>query len=70
MTGEMKNNEITVFLTPIDVELFKSFREHQTDFMVLLNNGVFDMKNGSLTIHYDDKGLVRKIESNQVKFKV
>jgi len=68
--GEKLNNEVTIFLTPIDVELFRSFREHQTDFMVLLDNGVFSMKNGSLTIHYDDKGLVRKIESNQIKFKV
>lgn len=62
-------NEITIFLTPLDAELFKSFREHQTDFMVLKANGIFDLKNGSITIHKDDKGLVRKIEVNQVLFK-
>lgn len=68
--GETKNKEITIFLTPIDVELFKSFRENQTEFMVLKNTGVFDLKNGSMTIHKDSDGIVRKIETNTILFKV
>jgi len=69
MIGVM-NEQVTIFLTPVEAELFKSFREHQTDFMILKSNGIFDLKNGSMTIHKDEKGLVRKIETNQVLFKI
>jgi len=62
--------QTTIFLTPIEVDLFKSFREHQTEFLVLKSNGIFDVKNGNITIHFDDRGIVRKIESNRVLFKI
>lgn len=61
--------DVTITLNPIDAALFLEFRKHQTDFMVLFNNGIFTLKNGSLTIHKDSEGLVRKIEINQVLFK-
>lgn len=62
--------QLTIFLTPIEVDLFKSFREHQTDFMLLKSNGIFDVKNGSMTIHFDAEGIVRKIETNKILFKI
>ncbi len=62
-------DEVTIFLTPIDVELFKAFREHQTDFMILKNNGIFDLKNGNIIIHKDAQGRVREIVENRVRFK-
>lgn len=62
------NNMETIFLTPQDIELFKAFREHQTEFMVLKGAGIFDLKNGSMVIHKDSLGMVRKIETHQITF--
>lgn len=68
----MKNNmnELTpVFLSQEEAEMFLSFREHQSEFMILKANGIFSTKNGSITCHFDDKGIVRKIETNFILFK-
>lgn len=62
-------NDITLILTEEDAELFKAFREHQTDFMVLKAHGIFDLIDGSITIHKDHSGMVRKIETHTVSFK-
>lgn len=72
MIGEtqIKPEEIIIYLTPIDAELFRAFREHQTEFMVLKNTGIFDLKSGSMTIHKDHQGVVRQIDSHQVLFKI
>lgn len=59
----------TVFLIPSDVELFKQFQEHYTDFMILKNNGIFDLKNGNIIIHKDAQGRVREIVENRIRFK-
>jgi hypothetical protein len=61
--------EVTVILTESEAELFKRFREFQDDFNVLLNNSVFAFKNGSIVIHRDDKGVIRKIEMHKIYFK-
>ncbi len=37
-------NEVTILLTPIDVEKFKLFQKHYDLFTVLDENEVFDMK--------------------------
>lgn len=70
MTGEIQTNLINVQLTEKDAELFLSFRENQTEFMILKNIGVFDFKAGNMCIHKDEKGIVRKVEMNTVLFKV
>ena len=67
MIGETLNK---IELTDIEAELFLAFRKHQTEFMVLKASGIFDLKNGSITIHKDVNGIVRQIETNQVVFKV
>jgi hypothetical protein len=61
--------EVTVILTNEEAELFKRFREFQNDFNILLNNSVFSFKNGSIVIHRDDMGKIRKIEMHKVYFK-
>lgn len=60
----------TVYLTTNEAKLFLEFRENQDDFMILKANGIFSTKNGSILIHKDEKGKIRKIETNQILFKV
>lgn len=63
------NELTTIYLNKKEAELFLSFREHQSEFIILRANGIFDIKNGSITCHFDENGLVRKIESNRILFK-
>ena len=66
----MTDNLINVSLTNEDAILFVEFRKLQDEFMILRKNGIFDVKNGSITIHFDSEGLVRKIETNEIKFRI
>lgn len=68
----MQNNlqTTTIFLTPIDAELFKQFQHHYDDFIILKNNGIFELKNGNIIIHKDANGRVREIIENKIKFKI
>lgn len=60
---------VAITLTEEEAELFKTFREFQNDFSILLNNSVFSFKNGSIVIHRDDQGRIRKIEMHKIYFK-
>lgn len=68
MIGEIDMDTVTIILTAPEAEMFTLWRKHQDDFMVLLSAGIFDLKNGSITIHKDSGGTVRKIETNQISF--
>jgi len=60
---------VGITLTEKEAELFKRFRELQDDFKTLLDNSVFSFKNGSIVIHRDDLGKIRKIEMHKVYYK-
>ena len=61
--------KVTIELTKQEAELFKLFREFQSEFELLVRNDVFSMKNGSIEIHKDDLGKIRKILINKIAFK-
>jgi len=54
--------QITIYLIPRDAELFKKFREYQDIFERLLKDGVFDIKMGNATIHFDEQGNIGDID--------
>jgi len=43
--------------------------EHNDLFVALLDSGILDMRNGSITMHYDKDGALRKIDRLQTTFK-
>lgn len=51
-------------LTPEEVELFKLFRKHQDEFIVLVNHNVFEIKNGSAELHFDSNGNLASINAH------
>lgn len=57
-----------VELTDEDAELFKSFREHQEHYKIMLDAGIFAFKGGSVVIHYNPTGLIMKIERNAIPY--
>jgi hypothetical protein len=60
--------EVTIFLTPTDSELFKSFQQFHKTFELLCKSGAFDIKNGSFVCHMDNEGNIKKIERHDSLF--
>jgi hypothetical protein len=58
-----------VELTEYEIELFKKFREWQTDLELLNDNDFFSFKNGSITVHKNNDGNIMKIEKNFISFR-
>ncbi len=58
-----------VELTEYEIELFKKFKEWQTDLELLNDNDFFKFKNGSITVHKNNEGKIMKIEKNFISFK-
>lgn len=58
-----------VELTEYEIELFKKFKEWQTDLELLNDNDFFGFKNGSIIIHKNNEGKIMKIEKNFISFK-
>lgn len=58
-----------VELTEYEIELFKKFKEWQTDIEILNDNDFFKFKNGSMVIHKNNDGNIMKIEKNFISFK-
>lgn len=58
-----------VELTEYEIELFKKFKEWQTDIEILNDNDFFNFKNGSMVIHKNNDGNIMKIEKNFISFR-
>lgn len=58
---------VTIDLTDKEAESFKNWREYQDKFETLVEAGVFTIKGAPVTIHFDDKSNIRKIESLVVR---
>lgn len=55
-------NEITIFLTETDAQRFKEFQLNYENFMLLVNRGVFTIKNGSAVLNFDSNGKLTTIQ--------
>lgn len=56
------NQEITIFLTETDALRFKEFQQNYDNFMLLISQGVFSIKNGSAVINFDTNGHITTIQ--------
>lgn len=57
---------ITIELTEEDAELFRTFRQYQDQFNILLKDGLLDFKQGRGVIHKNDEGQIRLTEVTKV----
>jgi len=60
--------EIKIFLTTQDAIQFRAFQQFHATFMLMVNKGVFDTKNGSIEMHFDSNGVIQKIERHDSLF--
>lgn len=64
---ETKTN-ITIYLPDQEAQKFLLFQEYYGKFMTLLDSGVFTMKNGSVSIHFDAFGSISLIQRADILF--
>lgn len=62
------NDEITVFLAPVDVSKWKLFQQHYEPFTTIVNAGVFNIKNGNAVLHFDYLGTLQTIERGDILY--
>lgn len=60
---------IQLELTEKEAEAFRSFREHQDAMEVMLKAGVFEMRRGSVEIHFDLEGKIGAIVGHPTLYK-
>ncbi len=60
---------IKIELTNEDASLFKLFREYQDRFKVLLDNKVFEIKNGKAVLNFDSEGKLRQVNINRICYR-
>ena len=59
MTGA---NKIIVEMTTEDADAFVKFRAFQGAFEILVRHNAVDIKNGSVTMHFDKFGLLKNVQ--------
>lgn len=57
-------DQVTIFLTTPEAIQFRNFQQFHETFALLCKAGVFDIKAGSATIHFDITGSITKVERN------
>lgn len=63
-------DEVKIFLTTPEAMMFRDFQQFHETFALLVKSGVFDVKNGSVTLHFDPQGQLAKIERKDNLFDV
>lgn len=59
----------TVELTDEEVKLFKTFREYQEIFELLLENGVFDVSKSTVILSISQPRIITDIDVHQNRYK-
>lgn len=53
---------VTIILSTPEAEMFKSWQSFHSTFALMVSSGVFDVKSGSVTVHFDGNGTIKRIE--------
>ncbi len=60
---------INLELTEKEAEAFRTFREHQDAIEVMLKAGVFEIRRGSVEVHFDLEGKIGAIIGHPTLYK-
>ena len=60
--------KIAIYIPDEEAKLFLAFQEHFETFNLLLDHGVFDVRNGSVTMHMDKNGAIKAINRSDVLY--
>lgn len=54
--------EIAVYMPDEDAKKFLEFQKHYSVFNILLEKGVFNQKNASISLNFDSNGVLQTIQ--------
>lgn len=63
-----KNEPIPIFIPNAEAAKFLLFQRYYDTFMLMLDNNVFNVSNGSVTLHFDKKGVLKTINRADVLY--
>ncbi len=55
-------NDLALYIPDEEAQKFILFQKHYDTFMTLVESGVFDQKNGTVTIHFDAQGVIQVLQ--------
>jgi hypothetical protein len=56
--------EVAVYMPDAQAKQFILFQQHYEPFLVMVDNGVFAIRNGSATLNFDSQGVLQAIQRN------
>lgn len=60
--------EVTIILNEEEAKKFILFQKHYNNFSLMVEKGVFDVKNGSISLHFDNMGVLQIIQRADVLY--
>jgi len=60
---------IKIDISEEDARLFLEFQRNYENFLTLIKSGVFNVKNGNATIHFDKDGTLKEITLHTISYK-
>jgi hypothetical protein len=60
--------KIAIYVPDAEAKMFLLFQEHFDQFNLMVNSGVFDVRNGSVTLHMDKNGSIKTINRSDVLY--
>lgn len=63
----MKSEQI-IFVEPIDVRKWAIFQQYYDPFTIMIDYGVFQVKNGAVSLHFDNVGTLQNIQRADVLY--
>jgi hypothetical protein len=56
--------EVTILLPEAEAKKWVIFQQYYDTFSLIVDRGVFDIRNGSATLHFDNNGLLNSVVRN------
>jgi hypothetical protein len=64
----MNKIEVAVYIPDEDASKWILFQQYYDPFTVMVNHGVFGVKNGSVALHFDHEGVLRAINRADILY--
>ena len=63
-----KNESISIYIPDTEAKKFLLFQQYYDTFMIMMESNVFTVYNGSVTLHFDKKGVLKTINRSDVLY--
>jgi hypothetical protein len=61
-------DKIAVYIPDEEAKKFLLFQEYYQEFCLLIDSGVFKIRNGSAVIHFDKRGEIKAINRSDILY--